>query len=141
MPIMSRKAISTHPDVKIAIEKIKRHCTSNRISTLALAKNARVSQPALARFLKGERKTLTPVASATLSHIDNWHNRHNEHKDAILGKPQKIDQEGYRLIIEAIESMWDGQYQSAQLIASLVVALKPTLEIAANINAAGQKGS
>jgi len=141
MPIMPRKATTPDPEVPIVIEKINRFRTSNAMSVLALAKDAEVSQPALKRFLDGDRKTVTSVAKATLSHIDSWHNRHNHSDGAILSPIPKPRREGYDLMIGAIESLWDGQYQSAQLIASLVIALRPALEIAAHSNAAGQKGT
>jgi hypothetical protein len=142
MPVMPRKATPAQPDVADAITVIKLHCQTTGVSILSLSTQAGVAQSALARFISGERKSITETAKKVLAHISKRHNQHNRHNDDdILPALQHNDQEGYRLIHDAISSLWDGKRQSAELIASLVLALKPALEIAVDAQSGGQKGS
>lgn len=134
---MPKKASIAAPEVATAIAEIKRHCETTHTSVLALSQQALVAQSALARFLAGERKSITSVANKVLQHIKsrhNWHNRHN----AIIEVRDGADEEGCRLINEAISSLWDGRRQSAAVIASLVLALKPAIDIAASPSTGGQ---
>lgn len=121
-----------------AIELIEDYCARAKISVLALANEAQVQQSALSRFLKGERKTVTETAKQVIRHVNYRHNRHNRHT-AILKPDSGLDEEGCRLINSAINTLWDGRRQSAEIIASLVIALKPALEIAARPSEGGQK--
>lgn len=80
-----------------------------------------MDQPSLARFLKGDRKTITPTAGIVLKFIDENNKQHNWHSHATI--PHEIE--------DAVRSIWDGKPQSADLVASLIRALKPVLEAAA----------
>lgn len=141
MPVMPRKATPVQSDVADAIIAIKLHCQTTGVSILSLSTQVGVTQSALARFISGERKSITATAKKVLTHIDKRHKRHNWHNDDdILPSPQSNDQEGYRLIHDAISSLWDGKRHSAELIASLVLALRPALEIAVDAQSGGQKG-
>lgn len=138
---MPRKATSIHADVAPAITKINNYCKSTTTSILSLSKKAGVGQPALFRFINGERKSITPAARKVLLFIDGRHNWHNQHKNAILDSSQDVNLEGQSIIENAISALWDGKRQSAELIASLVLALRPALEIALHANLSGQKGN
>jgi hypothetical protein len=137
MPSMPRKASPTSPDVASAVLQIKAYCEETTTSVLALSQNAGVEQSALARFLSGERKSITPAAKKVLALIGERHNRHNQHSDTLVHQ-HKSDAHGCRLINEAINSLWDGRRQSAEVIASLVLALKPAIELAAGPKHGGQ---
>ena len=134
---MPRKASQQSPNVKVLIQEILDYCHSTNTSILALSKQAGVQQSALARFLNGERKSVTSTARQVSKFLHNRHNWHNQHSD-ILEKNFEPDHEGLRLINSAIESLWDGHLRSAEIIAALVTALKPALEIAARQSQGGQ---
>jgi hypothetical protein len=71
--------------------------------------------------LKGDRKTITSTARIVLKYIDEDNKRHNWHSHATI--PNEIE--------DAVRYLWDGKPQSADLVASLIRALKPVLEIPA----------
>jgi hypothetical protein len=79
--------------------------------------------------MHSERKTLTATAERVLRYIDSWHNKHNPHSQAIMASTS-IDQTGRALLEQAILSLWDGELRSAQILAPLIQALKPVLDIA-----------
>ena len=135
---MPRKASKQSPETATIIQEIQEHCARTNKSVLSLAKQAGVQQSALTRFLSGERKTVTNTAKKVMAHLGIRHNQHNRHND-ILMPNQHLDAEGCRLINNAISSLWDGRRQSAEIIASLVIALKPALDIAARPSEGGQK--
>jgi predicted transcriptional regulator len=118
---MPRKARPQQIGVNEAIQQIDAFRQRSSLSVLSLSKLCGVSQPALARFLKGNRKTITSTARLVLKFIDENHERHNWHSHATI--PSGIE--------DAVRSLWDGKPQSADLVASLIRALKPVLEIAA----------
>ncbi len=125
MPIMPRKAASYDPRVQKAIAKIKDYCDSENTNISVLSRSAGVSQPALSRFINGERKTLTMTAEKVLFYLGtqhNWHNRHNAVQSSVS--------DDYGLIEEAARSLWDGSHDTAELLASLIRALKPAVDIA-----------
>lgn len=121
MPFMPRKARPKQACVDEAIQQIDTFRLHQSLSILALSKLCSVSQPALARFLSGQRKTMTTTACSVLKYIDKQNKQHNWHNHAII--PNEIE--------DAVRSLWDGKPQSADLVASLIRALKPVLEIAA----------
>src|SRR5437016_2701864 len=129
MPIMPRKAITIDPKVPQAIERIDCFCKERNTCVLRLANDVGVSQSSLYRFITHERKTITRTAEKVLKHIDNWHNSHKAHSQAIMSS-SGADQAGRELIESAIMSLWDGNFHSAQILAPLIRALKPTVEIA-----------
>ncbi len=120
MLFMPRKARPQQVGVTEAIQRIDVFRQRSSLSVLALAKLCSVNQPALARFLKGDRKTITATARIVLKFIDENNKRHNWHSHATI--PNVIE--------DAVRSLWDGKPQSADLVASLIRALKPVLEIA-----------
>ena len=124
---MPRKATPKAQEVDAAIEKIGLHCSHEKININALAEEAEVCQSSLWRFMNGERKTITDAARKTLEYIDNWHNRHNHDKHP---KNSNNPDHGYHLIEGAVKSLWDGNPNTAELIASLIRALKPALDVA-----------
>jgi hypothetical protein len=138
MPTMPRKASPIAPNVAQAIADINQYCCDANISVLALSSAAGVAQSALARFLGGERKSITSSASKVLSHIGIRHNRHNRHSDILVNHLNK-DEVGCRLINEAIDSLWDGDRRSAEIIAALVLALRPALDVAVDPNRWSEK--
>lgn len=121
MPLMPRKARPKQAGVDEAIQKIDTFRLHRSLSILSLSKLCRVSQPALARFLSGQRKTMTITAHNVLKYIDAQNKQHNWHNRATI--PNEIE--------DAVRSLWDGRPQSADLVASLIRALKPVLELAA----------
>lgn len=139
MPSMPRKASQQSPETAAIVQQIQDHCARTNTSVLSLSKQVGVQQSALTRFLAGERKTITTTARKVMTHLGIRHNQHNRHNDILRPDPQ-VDEEGCRLINSAISSLWDGRRQSAEIIASLVIALKPALEIAARPSEGGQKG-
>lgn len=120
MPIMSRKARDQEAGVGEAIRQIEAFRRHLSLSVLALARHCAVSQPALARFLDGERKTISPTARIVLEKIAGYHKQHNWHSGARI--PSEIE--------DAVRLLWDGKPQSADLVATLIKALKPVLEVA-----------
>lgn len=130
MPTMPRKASPPQPDVANAITEIRQFCDETGTSVLSLSAKVGVAQSALARFLAGERKSITRSARRALEFVRSRHNRHKQH-NAILTVIDACDVEGAQMINSAINQLWDGQRQSAGMIAALVLALKPALEIAA----------
>lgn len=121
MLFMPRKAIPVQEGVDEAARLINAYCRRSTLSVLALARLAKVSQPSLARFLNGERKTLTSTARIVLKFIEEERSRHNWHSHATI--PPEIE--------DAVRTTWDGDPQSAELLASLIRALKPALDAAA----------
>lgn len=103
--------------------RINAYCRRSTLSILALARLSKVGQPSLARFLNGERKTLTSTARIVLKFIDDeeGYSRHNQHNHATI--PPEIE--------DAVRTTWDGNPRSAELLASLIRALKPALDAAA----------
>ena len=118
---MPRKAIPQQVGVTEAIQKIESFRLRSTLSVLALANLCEANQPALARFLRGERKTISPTARIVLKFIDEDNKGHNWHSHAII--PVQIE--------DAVRYLWDGRPQSADLIASLIRALRPVFQIAA----------
>ncbi len=121
MLFMPRKATPTQDGVAEAIGRINAYRQRSSLSTLSLAKQSKVSQPALARFLNGERKTLTPTARIVLEFIENGHERHNWHSHARL--PPVVE--------DAVRTILDGGPQFAEALASVIRALKPVIDAAA----------
>lgn len=121
MLVMPRKARPQQADVHEAIQRIDLFRQRSSLSVLSLARLCNVNQPSLARFLKGERKTVTSTARIVLKFIDEGNKRHNWHSHDTI--PNEIE--------NAIKYLWDGKPHSADLVASLIRALKPVLEIAA----------
>lgn len=134
---MPRKASPPQPEVANDITEIRQFCDETGTSILALAAHAGVAQSALARFVAGERKSTTRSARRVLNFIRNRHNQHKRH-NAILDGTDAFDAEGAQIINAAICQLWDGQRHSADMIAALVLALKPALEIAVGIESPGQ---
>lgn len=137
---MPRKASQQSPEAAAIVQQIQEHCARTNTSVLSLSKQVGVQQSSLTRFLTGERKTVTSTAQKVMAHLGIRHNQHNRHNDILRPNPQ-LDDEGCRLINSAIRSLWDGRRQSAEIIASLVIALKPALEVAARPSEGGQKGN
>lgn len=121
MPFMPRKAIPIQAGVQSAIDQISAYCAGKNVSVLALAKASKTSQSALFRFLRGDRKTITPCARATLEYINSIDNRHNQHSGDTI--PKGVE--------EALRETWDGNPQSINLLVALIRALKPALDAAA----------
>jgi hypothetical protein len=138
MPTMPRKASQQSPETTIIIQEIMDYCDITNTSVLSLSKQADVQQSALARFLNGERKTVTNTARKVMKHLNNRHNQHNRHNDILMPNPQ-FDDEGCRLINGALNTLWDGRLQSARMIASLIIALRPAVEIADEHSEGDQK--
>jgi hypothetical protein len=88
--------------------------------------------------MNGERKTITDAARKTLEHIDNRHNRHNQDKHP---KNSNNPDHGYHLIESAVKSLWDGNPDTAELIASLIRALKPALDVVGASSQSSSHGS
>jgi len=128
MSVMPRKAIPVQKGVTEAIQQITTHCQRSRISVLALARLSKVSQPSLARFLSGERKTVTSTARIVLEFIGKNNKRHNWHSHATISPD----------IEDAIRTTLAGNLQSAELLASLIRALKPVLD-AASVRNGGRR--
>lgn len=121
MLIMPRKARPQQADVIEAIRRIDVFRQRSALSVLALAKLCGVSQPSLARFLNGNRKTITLTAHTVLKFIEDANKQHNWHSRATI--PREIE--------DAVRCLWDGKPHSIDLVASLIRALEPVLEIAA----------
>jgi hypothetical protein len=117
---MPRKPTIKDLDVDAAIDRIKQHCVGTATSLNALSRVAGVSQPALYRFVHGDRKTITPTARRVLAHINGQHNWHNQHSG-------EDHADGYQIIGDAVNSVWDGRIQTAELLAALIRAIKPVL--------------
>ncbi|WP_321368600.1 hypothetical protein [uncultured Desulfuromusa sp.] len=122
----------------MAIEQIKQYCQFEKISLFALSKEVGVGQPALYRFLNGERKTITDTAQQVLDYVNSRHNWHNN--DAVLIQEDKKNT-NYKVIEDAVLSLWDGNRNTAELIASLIRALKPALDMAKAVTMNDQERS
>lgn len=120
------------PEVECAINRIGQYCDHAGISINALSKQLGISQAALARFMAGERKTVTPTASRVLAHIDTRHKWHNYRGDSETRTDLDSSdmRPGYEMIEDAVRSVWDGGTQTAELLAGLIRALKPALDVA-----------
>jgi hypothetical protein len=121
MLFMPRKARPQQVGVSEAIQRIDAFRQRSSLSVLSLARLCSANQPSLARFLKGDRKTITSTARIVLKFIDESNKRHNWHSHATI--PTEIE--------DAVRYLWDGKPHSADLVASLIRALKPVLEIVA----------
>lgn len=129
MPIMPRKATPQSPEVSVAIKQIEMYCNRTNTSINQLSKQAGVSQPALARFMQANRKSITNVAKKVLFHINKRHKRHNWHNNDIT-TPANADNDNYQLIESAVKTLWDGNPMTAEFIASFIHALRPALALA-----------
>lgn len=127
MPSMSRKATPKRPEVDTAIEQISHFCSFAQTNINELAEIAGVQQSALWRFMEGQRKTLTETANKVLGYINNWHKCHN-----LKSVPHGTDEyeQGRRIIENAALSLWDGDPKTAKRSASLILALKPIIDLA-----------
>lgn len=134
---MPRKASPPPVEVADDITEIKHFCDETHTSILALATHAGVAQSALARFVAGERKSTTRSARRVLEFIRSRHNWHNRHS-AILADTDAFDAEGVRIINAAITQLWDGQRDSAEIIAALMLALRPAIELSVGSKSSGQ---
>lgn len=132
MPIMPRKSSIPDPDIPRHIAKIQAYIDRENSNVLALSKAVGVGQSDLARFLNGERKTVTDCALKVLDFI---HSQHNKHKlsipmdDTLRAEPPQRDLVGLELISAAVMELWDGERRTATVIASLITALKPACNI------------
>lgn len=130
---MPRRKTIPSPDVRPLIDKIQAHLTREAISLNRLCKQACVNQPALFRFMSGERKTVTKVAKAAEVFIDTRHKRHKLRWQGTLRPASQVSGEhGLRVIDEAVKVHWDGSTRSATLIAMLIGAVVPVIQAAGN---------
>lgn len=120
-------------EVQPLIDSIRAYCETEGITLNRLSGLAGVGQPALHRFVAGERKTVTAVAAAVRAYMDS---RHKPHKVGMQGKlAQKSHPEGELgrgVIDEAVRAQWDGTPRSAALIAALINAVAPVIAAANN---------
>lgn len=126
---MPRKTTPQSPEVSAAIKQIELYCNRTNTSINQLSKQTGVSQPALARFMQGNRKSITNVAKKALFHINKRHKRHNWHNGGITASIN-ADNDDYQLIESAVNALWDGNPMTAEFIASFIHALKPALALA-----------
>lgn len=126
IPNMSKN--TSQESIQEAIDRIKFYCDQHGLSVNAFAKLANVGQPSLFKFLNHQRAGIPRAARAALTFIEksnNW--------NRVRGRG--IDLEGQRIIDEAINSIWDGRYESAVVVASLIQALKPAVDVVAKRHA------
>lgn len=120
MPIMPSK--TSHLAVQEAIDRINFYCDQRGLSVNAFAKLVEVGQPTLCKFLNHQRVGIPKCAKKALQFIEeshNWHNSGGMHADL----------DGRRMIDEAARSIWDGSFESAVIVASLIQALGPAVDV------------
>lgn len=122
---MSRKATAQLPQVKEAIALIGKFCEENDLCPFGLSQAVGVSQSALSRFLSGGRKAVTPTAKKCIAYICASNNKHKWHKNECYSSADDSN-----LIEEAARSLWDGDPSTVEFVASFLITLKPTVEVA-----------
>jgi uncharacterized protein YeaO (DUF488 family) len=143
MPIMPRKSSAPEPETFRHIEEIRAYMKQKNTNVYALARAAGVNQSALARFLNKERKAITPSAQKVLDFIHNRHNWHNfsgSYDDTLQPARVMQDLEGLELINAAVMKLWNGERDTAAVIASLIAALEPTYQIVMTVSSRRVKG-
>lgn len=124
---MPRKATKKRPEVDAAIERISHFCSVANTNINKLAEIAGVQQSALWRFKEGQRKTLTAAAKKVLGYIDYWHKSHN----LIEASNANNDYEqGRRQIVNAALLLWDGNPKTVKRSVSIILALRPIVNLA-----------
>lgn len=113
------------PEVPKAIEAIEAFCLRNSMTVNALAEKTGVSQPALCRFLAGNRKTLTSTAVKVLGRIHTWHNAsYANPPTGVLDKDT-----AHAIIVESALKLWDGDPSTSHLLSDFLTAVHPLYKI------------
>lgn len=114
---MPRKPVVESPVVDAVRRELAAFLKQNEMSQSALGRAVGVGQPQVNRFLQGRTKTLTPQVQKMCDYakirIDNG-----------IGESSSN-----RLIIEAVQRVWDGRHQTARLIAAVIEATVPLLAV------------
>ncbi len=99
-------------------EALAKHIRSVGLTPNSFAPLCGVGQYTLSRFLSGVTKTITPAVQPALRYAGI------DPKSGIENKGQPIDNPR---LLQALERVWDGTPQMADLLAEIIEALGPAL--------------
>lgn len=115
---MPRKAKPATLEAVRSREALKAYITRRDISVNALSIEAGVGQPTISRFLSGRTKTVTPVIRPLLIYAGIESEIGITRISSLLDNPR---------VQEALEHVWDGRAETAEMLARLIEALGPVL--------------
>lgn len=109
----------TDPVVLEARKRLKAYLRQRKLTPTELAKEMQCNQSTVQRFLAGRTRTLTPKVRELLSHAGI--------SVEMCMQTSIRSAADNRHIRDALDRVWDGDEQSAQRLAALIVAVAPLL--------------
>jgi len=108
------------PELVRLRKDLKSYLESNKITPTAIAKMCGLNQSTVQRFLAGDTKTVTPRIKPLLIY-------------AGIDFVTRIDAEfqpaaEHPRIRKALEKVWDGEDETAEILASLIEAVGPVIQ-------------
>lgn len=116
---MPRKAKPVTLEAIRAKEALKAYLARRDISVNAIAIEAGVGQPTVSRFLSGRTKSVTPAIRPLLRYAGIEAENGITRIGSVLHNPR---------VQEALEHVWDGRAETAEMLARLIEALGPVLK-------------
>lgn len=118
---MPRTVKPTTLEAVRAREALRLYLKRQSISVNALAQASGVGQPTVSRFLSGRTKSVTAAIRPLLSYANIDFENGIKEIGGVLDNPRVRD---------ALERVWDGRPETADLLARLIEALGPVLKSA-----------
>lgn len=118
---MPRTAKPTTSEAVRAREALRLYLKRQSVSVNALSQAAGVGQPTVSRFLSGRTKSVTPAIRPLLDYANIDFENGITEIGSVLDNPRVRD---------ALERVWDGRPETADLLARLIEALGPVLKSA-----------
>lgn len=118
---MPRTAKPTTLEAVRAREALRLYLKRQSISVNALAQAAGVGQPTVSRFLSGRTKSVTAAIRPLLDYANIDSENGITEIGGVLDNPR---------VRGALERVWDGRPETADLLARLIEALGPVLKSA-----------
>lgn len=131
---MPRIAKPKPVEVDELIALFQEYCDNESVNVSRLAKLSNVSQSALARFVGGERKTVTVTARRVLAYINKQHKTHRLDLEGKMMRGERASATNPLDVVNtAIRTHWDGSRAGAELLAAVIAAAFPLLRLVKNI--------
>jgi len=118
---MPRTAKPTTLEAVRCREALRQYLKRRSMSVNALSQVVGVGQPTVSRFLSGRTKSVTPAIRPLLEYADIDSENGITEIGSVLDNPRVRD---------ALERVWDGRPETADLLARLIEALGPVLKSA-----------
>lgn len=118
---MPRKAQTHTGEALTARLALEEFILRQDTSVNALAKAAKVGQPVLHRFMKGQTKAVTPIIQQVLDYACIEISMHSNRLERDVCDDERIRR--------ALHRVWDGRDESIKLLVSLIEALEPVMRL------------